>query len=407
MTNPSCMWLSSFTIYNDVDEAKNKGIIDHDVETGPIPPCSDSYRATDHDYLQHDKFAQSDTARQWAFDTKNCRLDPPLTFLATMHVILIQLTRHTIFSSTFPSASERLRLKEEEGDRRRRFKCGSSLCVDMDSNLNKLITQRENTDCSEAKALQHSCQSRNGTEERRANIHNETKKTVTEYSPQKATRRSGLVSIQTAPQQQQNNTSRRSLKSVLLSFQRKQQNISSLESHQDRCVGTSSILQGANSGEVSSSSLSLSSKAQDCSDNNNSMALKRSSSVPNRVAYPLHEAIKNEDLKDLGKLFKKKRRIDIDLKDQEGFTPLHRAAQLGLTEAVELLVSHGANVNMKNKSNLTPLYYAAQSGNYECASYLIEHGADDNDIRDGFSDSKLPDFKGGKISRSRMSSVHN
>ena len=142
--------------------------------------------------------------------------------------------------------------------------------------------------------------------------------------------------------------------------------------------------------------------------NQTTMALKRSSSVPNKVSYPLHDAVHNADIKELGKLFKKKRRIDIDLKDQEGFSPLHRAAQLGLTEAVQLLVSHGANVNLKDKSNVNPLYYAVQSGNFECASFLIEQGADDNDIKDGFIDSKMPELKGSsyKFSRSRMS-VHN
>ena len=137
------------------------------------------------------------------------------------------------------------------------------------------------------------------------------------------------------------------------------------------------------------------------------MALKRSSSVPNRVSFPLHDAVRNSDLKELGKLFKKKKRIDIDLKDEEGFSPLHRAAQLGFTEAVELLLAHGANVNLKSKTNLTPLYFAVQSGNFECASCLIEHGADESEIKDGFTDTKLPDFKGySRTSRTRMS-VHN
>ena len=137
------------------------------------------------------------------------------------------------------------------------------------------------------------------------------------------------------------------------------------------------------------------------------MALKRSSSVPNRILLPLHEAVKNNDVKEIAKLFKKKRRIDIDMKDEEGFSPLHRAAQMGNTEAVQVLLSHGANVNLTSKTNMKPLYYAVQSGNFECASLLIENGADQSDIRDGFTDTKTQDAKlQQRFTRTRMS-LHN
>lgn len=137
------------------------------------------------------------------------------------------------------------------------------------------------------------------------------------------------------------------------------------------------------------------------------MALKRSSSVPNRILFPLHEAVKNNDVKEMLKLFKKKKRIDIDVKDDDGFSPLHRAAQLGSTEAVQVLIAQGASVNLPSKTNMTPLYYAVQSGNFECASLLIENGADQSDIKDGFTDTKTQDGKvNQRFSRSRMS-LHN
>ncbi len=244
----------------------------------------------------------------------------------------------------------------------------------MESNQQEIITCRENIISSQSKMFIHSLQPGKDREEQR--IDNRESEVL--GSPSTA-RRSGIIGVGA-----QHNP-RRSLKSLLLSCQRKSSN-SSVENPDRGQIKELEICQEASEAI---------------------MALKRSSSVPHKVSYPLHDAINNGDVKDLGKLFKKKRRIDIDLKDQEGFTPLHRAAQLGITEAVELLVSHGANVNAKNKSNMTPLYYAVQSGNFECASFLIENGADDSDIKDGFIDSKMPDFKGSKLSRSRMSSVHN
>ena len=192
--------------------------------------------------------------------------------------------------------------------------------------------------------------------------------------PSKNYRRSGINNCNVG------NQSRRSLKSLLLSCQKNRND----------------------SFDYSTESAKTEEEAEPCVDGK--MALKRSSSVPNRVLLPLHEAVKNNDVKEISKLFKKKRRIDIDIKDEDGFSPLHRAAQLGNTEAVQVLLSHGANVNLPSKANLKPLYYAVQSGNFECASLLIENGADQSDIKDGFTDSKQQDAKiQQRFTRTRMS----
>jgi len=192
--------------------------------------------------------------------------------------------------------------------------------------------------------------------------------------PSKNYRRSGINNCNFG------NQPRRSLKSLLLSCQKNRND----------------------SFDYSTESERTEDETEPCVDGK--MALKRSSSVPNRVLLPLHEAIKNNDVKEISKLFKKKRRIDIDIKDEDGFSPLHRAAQLGNTEAVQVLLSHGANVNLPSKANLKPLYYAVQSGNFECASLLIENGADQSDIKDGFTDSKQQDAKfQQKFTRTRMS----
>jgi ankyrin repeat protein len=60
-----------------------------------------------------------------------------------------------------------------------------------------------------------------------------------------------------------------------------------------------------------------------------------------------------------------------------GETPLHRAAQSGSAQTVQLLLVHGAEVNARNLYNgQSPLHLAASSGNPAVVSLLLEHGAE-------------------------------
>eukprot|EP00112_Aurelia_sp_Birch-Aquarium-sp1_P023175 Seg68.7 transcript_id=Seg68.7/GoldUCD/mRNA.D3Y31 product=Ankyrin-3 protein_id=Seg68.7/GoldUCD/D3Y31 len=248
----------------------------------------------------------------------------------------------------------------------------------METDLDGIINSHERSKNAKSRIKsslhsQDSRQTEKDIEEHLAEIkHTETSVPL----PSPTSRRSGICGLGYTP--------RRSLKTLLLSCQKSK-------------FDTSHNLQVRRASD----------EAERILDSNRNMALKRSSSVPHKVSYPIHDAVRNNDFKELGKLFKKKKRIDVDLKDEEGFSALHRAAQIGFTEAVEFLVSHGANVNLKSKNNLAPLYFAVQSGNFDCAAFLIDHGADDGEIKDGFSDSKGPEFLGkSRFSRTRMS-VHN
>jgi len=72
----------------------------------------------------------------------------------------------------------------------------------------------------------------------------------------------------------------------------------------------------------------------------------------------------------------------------EGKTPLHNAASVSLIgedlesygniAVVELLLSHGANVNAKDRYGCTPLYDALFEGCLDVMELLIEHGAEVN-----------------------------
>ncbi len=62
----------------------------------------------------------------------------------------------------------------------------------------------------------------------------------------------------------------------------------------------------------------------------------------------------------------------------EKSTPLHIASNMGHTKIVVLLVQKGADLNAKDKYNITPLHGACYGGHTKTAKVLIQKGADLN-----------------------------
>jgi ankyrin repeat protein len=66
-----------------------------------------------------------------------------------------------------------------------------------------------------------------------------------------------------------------------------------------------------------------------------------------------------------------------DARDEEGSTPLHRAAIWGRPQEVaQLLLDHGADVNAQEGDRWTALHLAAQRGHHRVVEVLLERGAD-------------------------------
>ena len=71
---------------------------------------------------------------------------------------------------------------------------------------------------------------------------------------------------------------------------------------------------------------------------------------------------------------------DVNSKNKNGSTALHKAAYSGNLEIVKLLVQANANVNSQNKLKISPMAIAAIHGRTDIVKYLINSGADVNQV---------------------------
>lgn len=114
----------------------------------------------------------------------------------------------------------------------------------------------------------------------------------------------------------------------------------------------------------------------------------------------VHIVVKERDMSWLGFLIQKGARID--LKDNQGNTPLMVAARIGNVDAARLLIARGANLNASNSLGETPLIMAVQRRDSAMTRLLLTQGADparrdttsgmsarDYAVRDGRSDAIL------------------
>ncbi|GAA0272096.1 hypothetical protein GCM10009127_10510 [Alteraurantiacibacter aestuarii] len=67
---------------------------------------------------------------------------------------------------------------------------------------------------------------------------------------------------------------------------------------------------------------------------------------------------------------------NVNIRDNNGVTPLMLAVQLGHLEGVQALVANGARVDVTNNSGETPLMTAVHSRNTELMRILLQAGAD-------------------------------
>ncbi|KAL6214786.1 hypothetical protein ACLB2K_014218 [Fragaria x ananassa] len=66
---------------------------------------------------------------------------------------------------------------------------------------------------------------------------------------------------------------------------------------------------------------------------------------------------------------------EVNVRDQNGWTPLHRAAFKGRIECVKVLLNHGAQLDVVDNAGYMPLHCAVEAGHVQVALLLVAHGA--------------------------------
>jgi ankyrin repeat protein len=98
----------------------------------------------------------------------------------------------------------------------------------------------------------------------------------------------------------------------------------------------------------------------------------------------LISAIKNKEIQEAKKIIATKR-VNLNDKDPEGYTPLHYAAIYGQKEIGEDLLNNGARIDEPESTlKRTALHYAAMAGELELAKLLLAKGANINAQDDKF-----------------------
>lgn len=71
--------------------------------------------------------------------------------------------------------------------------------------------------------------------------------------------------------------------------------------------------------------------------------------------------------------------VDLDFRDDEGYTPLHAAIERSADDRLEvlaLLLQAGAPINLKGFNDWTPAHMAAAKDDVDALRMLVQHGAD-------------------------------
>ncbi|EAX82040.1 ankyrin repeat protein, putative [Trichomonas vaginalis G3] len=96
--------------------------------------------------------------------------------------------------------------------------------------------------------------------------------------------------------------------------------------------------------------------------------------------YPIHLATKLKDFDIVGFLVSNsiKYTVDVDAKNNDDKTALHVAVLNNSLRIVKLLISHGANINAVDKGNITPFQYAIRNYHREIIKIFISKEGDVN-----------------------------
>jgi ankyrin repeat protein len=100
------------------------------------------------------------------------------------------------------------------------------------------------------------------------------------------------------------------------------------------------------------------------------------------IQKELVEAIKNNDVKKVKEIIDE-RKISIDeTYGEDEFTPLHLTVIYNQPEIMSKLLEKGADPDVKDSEGNTPLHFAAEQNNLELLKLLIEYDGDVNAVNE-------------------------
>eukprot|EP00111_Clytia_hemisphaerica_P022423 TCONS_00065905-protein len=79
----------------------------------------------------------------------------------------------------------------------------------------------------------------------------------------------------------------------------------------------------------------------------------------------------------------------LNMLDENGFTPAMNAAWHGQADCLQILIKHGANTDLRTATGCTAAHFAAGQGNAECLQLLIDDDKDQIDIKTKFGATPL------------------
>lgn len=91
---------------------------------------------------------------------------------------------------------------------------------------------------------------------------------------------------------------------------------------------------------------------------------------------PVYLAVANSQIATARLLLQQKSSAQLDIRAKDGWTLLHKAADMGNEEMVTLLLQKGAMVNAEDEKTMRPLHLAARKGHLEIVRLLFLAGAE-------------------------------
>lgn len=95
------------------------------------------------------------------------------------------------------------------------------------------------------------------------------------------------------------------------------------------------------------------------------------------LSAPVHEAAKDGNAEVVYDWIERYPTM-LELRDEQGASPLYYAARHGHKDLVQGLIDRGAEATVATTDGLTPLHWAALEGYLEVCRILLDHGADVN-----------------------------